>query len=83
MQLHLSRFQEELFYVRCACHIVNLVVKDGLDLVQESIEKIRQFIVYLFNSTSRVTSFKILCRAYEKDHRYLHLMIHIGEIPPI
>ena len=42
MQPHLSGFHEELFHVRCACHIVNLVVKDKLKLVQESIKKIRQ-----------------------------------------
>ena len=33
MRLHLSEFQEELFHVRCACYIVNLVIKDRLDLV--------------------------------------------------
>ena len=33
MRPHLSGFYEELFHVRCSCHIVNLVVKDRLDLV--------------------------------------------------
>ena len=37
MRPQLSGFHGKLFYVRCACHIVNLVVQDGLDLVQESI----------------------------------------------
>ena len=37
MRSNLSGFHEDLFHVRCAYHIVNLVAKDGLDLVQESI----------------------------------------------
>ena len=62
----LSGFHEELFHVRCACHIVNLIVKEGLDLVHEVITRIRCAIVYLSNSSSRVASFKVMCRSYEK-----------------
>ena len=29
MRPHLSEFHEELFHVRCTCHIVNLIIKDG------------------------------------------------------
>ena len=57
------------FYVRCACHIVNLIVKEGLDLVHEVITRIRCAIVYLSNSSSRVASFKVMCRGYEKRPR--------------
>ena len=39
MRPSLSGYHDELFYVRCACHIVNLVIKDKLDLVQEFIQK--------------------------------------------
>ena len=69
MRPHLSGFHEELFHVRCACHIVNLIVKDGLVLVQDSIQKIRQCIVYLSNSSQRVASFNIQCRAYDMRPR--------------
>ena len=39
MLLNLSGFHEELFYITCAYHIINLKVKDRLDLVLESIQK--------------------------------------------
>ena len=57
MRPNLSGFHEELFHVRCAYHIVNLIVKEGLDLVHEVITRIRCAIVYLSNSSSRVASF--------------------------
>ena len=69
MRPNLSGFHEELFHVRCACHIVNLIVKEGLDLVHEVITRIRCAIVYLSNSSSRVASFKVMCRGYEKRPR--------------
>ena len=47
-----------MFHIRCVCHIVNLIVKDGLELVQEPINKIRSVIVYISNNSSRVASFK-------------------------
>ena len=40
MRPHLSGFHEELFHVKCACHIVNLIVKDGLNLVQKFVQKL-------------------------------------------
>ena len=63
MRPNLSGFHEELFHIRCACHIVNLIVKEGLDLVHEVITRIRCAIVYLPNSSSRVASFKIMCKS--------------------
>ena len=91
MRPHLGDFHEELFHVRCACHIVNLIVKDGLILVIDSIQKIRQCIVYLSNRSQRVASFKILCRAYEmrprkfdpdEQHRWNSTYIMLKEVMP-
>ena len=69
MRPSLSGFHEELFHVRCTCHIVNLIVNEGLDLVHEVITRIRCVIVYLSNSSSRVASIKVMCRGYEKRKR--------------
>lgn len=32
--------------MRCCAHILNLVVKDGLDVIKEGIEKIRESVSY-------------------------------------
>ena len=66
MRPQLSGYHDELFYIRCRCHVVNLIVKDGLELIQEPINKIRSVIVYISNSSTRVVSFKDLCKAYNK-----------------
>ena len=91
MRPHLSGFHEELFHIRCAYHIVNLIVKDGLNLVHESIQKIRQYIVYLSNSSQRISSFKILCKMYEmiprkfdpyEEYRWNSTYIMLKEVIP-
>ena len=58
MRPQLSGYNEELFHIRCGCHIVNLIVKDGLELIQAPINKTRSTIVYISNNSSRVASFK-------------------------
>ena len=30
MRPQLSDYHDELFYIRCRCHMVNLIIKDGL-----------------------------------------------------
>lgn len=32
------------FHVRCACHILNLVAKDGLQEIESTIQKIKSFV---------------------------------------
>ncbi|CAN1338518.1 Putative AC transposase [Linum perenne] len=44
--------------MRCSAHILNLVVKDGLDVVREGIEKIRNSVVYWIATPKRVEFFE-------------------------
>jgi len=38
--------QGKFFHMRCCAHILNLIVKDGLEVIDSSIEKIRDSVAY-------------------------------------
>lgn len=42
----------KLFHLRCAAHILNLIVKDGLSVIEDCIEKVRESVSY-WNSTPK------------------------------
>ncbi|KAJ3684715.1 hypothetical protein LUZ61_013879 [Rhynchospora tenuis] len=48
-----------VFHQRCGCHILNLVVQDGISVVDEQIEKIRETMKYLRHSQARMERFKL------------------------
>ena len=48
-------------HYRCAAHILNLAVKKGIELVNESIEKICSLMSYIKNSQPVNDSLKVLC----------------------
>uniref|UniRef100_A0A803LSE4 BED-type domain-containing protein n=1 Tax=Chenopodium quinoa TaxID=63459 RepID=A0A803LSE4_CHEQI len=45
-------------HMRCVAHIVNLVVSDGLKIVNESITRVRQAVRFIKQSPSRLVRFK-------------------------
>ncbi|KAL5550700.1 hypothetical protein UlMin_000876 [Ulmus minor] len=48
------------FHLRCCCHILNLVVQDGLKHIDRAIEKIRESVKYVKGSHSQVRKQKFL-----------------------
>ena len=59
------------FHVRCAAHILNLVVSDGVKLFENSCDKVDNACFYIFhmNSSSRINQFKELCNAFKLPFR--------------
>ena len=43
----------KVFHIRCCAHILNLVVRDGLEVIKDSIEKIRQSVAFWTASAKR------------------------------
>jgi hypothetical protein len=48
----------DLFHMRCCAHILNLIVRDGLDVIKVSIEKIRDSVAYWTASPKREEKFE-------------------------
>ena len=47
-----------IFHMRCAAHVLNLIVKEGLDVIGKEIEKIRDSVAYWSTTPSRVEKFE-------------------------
>jgi len=52
--------QGKLLHHRCAGHVINLVVKDGLKFVESIVENSRESIKYIRSSQSRKQMFKVI-----------------------
>ncbi|PON47408.1 Ribonuclease H-like domain containing protein [Parasponia andersonii] len=52
-----------LLHQRCACHIINIIIKSGMDVISVYIENIRSAIAYIHASNPRIAEFKRYCIA--------------------
>jgi hypothetical protein len=56
-------------HIRCATHIVNLIVQDGLKEVDQSIKRVRAAIKFVRSGTSRLDKFKEIARMEKVDSK--------------
>ena len=61
----------EIFHVRCVCHIINLIVQDGLKLISPSLLAIRSTILFL-DSFNKLQEFYTLCQSVGLKKRKFH-----------
>ncbi|KAK4345246.1 hypothetical protein RND71_035422 [Anisodus tanguticus] len=52
----------EFLHMRCSAHILNLIVKDGLEVIDPAIEKVRDCILFWMSTPKRVEKFEEACR---------------------
>mgnify|MGYP004606532279 CR=1 FL=1 len=53
----------KLLHMRCCAHILNLIVKDGMSIIENAIENIRHSVVFWSGSQSRVEKFENMVRS--------------------
>ncbi|CAN1149655.1 Putative AC transposase [Linum perenne] len=57
-----------LLHMRCSAHILNLVVKDGLDVVKYGIDKIRESVTYWMATPKRLEFFQETAKQLKLRH---------------
>ncbi|KAK9756665.1 hypothetical protein RND81_01G113200 [Saponaria officinalis] len=60
-------FDGTFFQIRCCCHIINLIVQDGLKLIDSVVEKIRAIVKHFKHSIPKKKKF------YEVAKQIYHL----------
>ena len=52
----------KVFHMRCCAHILNLIVKEGVSVIEKSVETIRDSVAYWSATPSRVEKFREACK---------------------
>uniref|UniRef100_A0A453NXP1 hAT-like transposase RNase-H fold domain-containing protein n=1 Tax=Aegilops tauschii subsp. strangulata TaxID=200361 RepID=A0A453NXP1_AEGTS len=63
-------------HVRCCAHILNILVQDGMKIIHEAIDKIRQLLKFIDSSPSRLQDFMQLQVGWVCLQRKVSLLIH-------
>ncbi|KAK2646270.1 hypothetical protein Ddye_021465 [Dipteronia dyeriana] len=60
----------KFFHARCACHIINLIVKSGLKKVESQIDNIRGALGWIMASNQRIAEFVRFCESKNLKPRF-------------
>ena len=60
----------DLYHVWCVCHIINLIVKDGLKIFKDKIKKIKDVVLYLLHINTKI--FKKIIKHMTQNVRDFH-----------
>ena len=52
-------------HMRCCAHILNLIVRDGLDVISQAIKKVLNVVAFWTATPKRVEEFEDACRYYK------------------
>lgn len=55
-------FAKRLFHIKSTRHVMNLISQDNLNLAKDQIRRIRNVIVYIFSSLSRIQTYHQKCK---------------------
>lgn len=70
--------------MRCAAHILNLIVKDGMEIIKVGVEKIRESVAYWTATPNREEKFEETARQLRcTSKKKWDWIVQLGEIQPI
>ena len=69
--------------MRCACHVLNLVARDGLAVISSALEKIKAIVLVVKNSPLQWEELKKRVVEWVGYKRVCHMMFQLGGIQPI
>lgn len=59
----------KFFHMRCCAHILNLIVKDGLEIIEKSIENVRDSVAYWKATPKRSEIFREVCDSLSVEYK--------------
>ncbi|KAK1556992.1 hypothetical protein Q3G72_015777 [Acer saccharum] len=59
----------QFFHINCVCDTINLIVHDGLKMIKNHIEKIREAMLYIYSSSTGQKEVFDLCGSYGLEGR--------------
>ena len=71
-----------LLHMRCAAHILNLIVRIGLDVIKHAIDNVRDSVVFWTASPKRIERFEDVCRQMKVPYLMLKTALAYKNVFP-